>query len=47
LSKLGRVGRYTEAGPGPVGAVMAVEFELNGQQFGALNGIQPNVAGHG
>jgi predicted 3-demethylubiquinone-9 3-methyltransferase (glyoxalase superfamily) len=37
-SKLGRVGRYTEAGRGPVGAVMAVEFELNGQQFVALNG---------
>jgi predicted 3-demethylubiquinone-9 3-methyltransferase (glyoxalase superfamily) len=37
-SKLGRVGRYTEAGPGPAGAVMAVEFELNGQKFAALNG---------
>ena len=37
-SKLGRVGRYTEAGPGPVGAVLIVEFELNGQKFVALNG---------
>jgi len=37
-SKLGRVGRYTDAGPGPAGAVMAVEFELNGQKFVALNG---------
>ncbi len=37
-SKLGRVGRYTEAGPGPAGAVMAVEFELSGQKFVALNG---------
>ncbi|HUY51127.1 MAG TPA: VOC family protein [Streptosporangiaceae bacterium] len=37
-SKLGRVGRYTEAGPGPAGSVMAVEFELNGQKFVALNG---------
>ncbi len=37
-SKLGRVGRYTEAGPGPAGTVMAVEFELNGQKFVALNG---------
>ena len=36
--KLGRIGRYTEAGPGPAGAVMTVEFELNGQQFLALNG---------
>ncbi len=37
-SKLGRVGRYTEAGPGPAGTIMAVEFELNGQKFVALNG---------
>jgi predicted 3-demethylubiquinone-9 3-methyltransferase (glyoxalase superfamily) len=37
-SKLCRVGRYTEAGPGPAGAVMVVEFELNGQKFVALNG---------
>jgi predicted 3-demethylubiquinone-9 3-methyltransferase (glyoxalase superfamily) len=37
-SKLGRVGRYTEAGPGPAGSVLAVEFELNGQKFVGLNG---------
>ncbi|MGH3815337.1 MAG: VOC family protein, partial [Pseudonocardiaceae bacterium] len=37
-SKLGRVGRYTEAGPGPAGTVLTVEFELNGQKFVALNG---------
>ena len=37
-SELGRVYRYTEAGPGPEGSVMLVEFELNGQQFSALNG---------
>ena len=37
-SKLGRIGRYTEAGPGAPGAVMTVEFELNGQKFLALNG---------
>jgi predicted 3-demethylubiquinone-9 3-methyltransferase (glyoxalase superfamily) len=37
-SKLGRVGRYTEAGPRPAGSVMTVEFELNGQKFIALNG---------
>lgn len=37
-SKLGRVGRYTEAGPGQAGSVMVVEFELNGQKFVALNG---------
>jgi predicted 3-demethylubiquinone-9 3-methyltransferase (glyoxalase superfamily) len=37
-SKIGRVARYTEAGPGPAGAVVTVEFELNGQKFLALNG---------
>jgi predicted 3-demethylubiquinone-9 3-methyltransferase (glyoxalase superfamily) len=37
-SRLGRVDRYTEAGPEPAGAVMTVEFELNGQKFVALNG---------
>ena len=36
--QLGRVGRYTEAGPGPAGSVMAVEFEINGQRFVGLNG---------
>ena len=37
-SKIGRVHRHTEAGPGPAGSVMVVEFELNGQKFSALNG---------
>jgi predicted 3-demethylubiquinone-9 3-methyltransferase (glyoxalase superfamily) len=37
-SRIGRIGRYTEAGPGPAGSVMTVEFELNGQKFVALNG---------
>jgi predicted 3-demethylubiquinone-9 3-methyltransferase (glyoxalase superfamily) len=37
-AKIGAVHRYTEAGPGPVGSVMLVEFELNGQKFSALNG---------
>jgi predicted 3-demethylubiquinone-9 3-methyltransferase (glyoxalase superfamily) len=36
--KLGRVGRYTEAGPGRPGSVVTVEFEINGQKFLALNG---------
>ena len=27
-SKLGKVSRYTEAGPGPAGSVVTVEFEL-------------------
>ena len=37
-SKRGRVMRHNEAGPGPVGSVMAVEFEINGQKFLGLNG---------
>jgi predicted 3-demethylubiquinone-9 3-methyltransferase (glyoxalase superfamily) len=37
-SKLGRISRYTEAGPGPAGSVLTVELELNGQRFVALNG---------
>jgi predicted 3-demethylubiquinone-9 3-methyltransferase (glyoxalase superfamily) len=37
-SSLGRIRRYTDAGPGPAGSVMLVEFELNGQKFSALNG---------
>ncbi|MEY9943514.1 VOC family protein [Kitasatospora sp. GAS1066B] len=37
-SKLGRITRYTEAGPGPAGGVLVVEFELNGQKFIGLNG---------
>ncbi|MEV7560058.1 VOC family protein [Streptomyces sp. NPDC089795] len=36
--KLGRIGRYTEAGPGPADSVMVVEFEINGQRFIGLNG---------
>ena len=37
-SELGRVHRTTEAGPGPAGSVLLVEFELNGQKFSGLNG---------
>ncbi|KIF01355.1 3-demethylubiquinone-9 3-methyltransferase [Streptomyces sp. RSD-27] len=33
-----RTGRYTDAGPGPAGEVMVVEFEINGQRFIGLNG---------
>jgi predicted 3-demethylubiquinone-9 3-methyltransferase (glyoxalase superfamily) len=42
-SRIGRVSRYTEAGPGPAGSVMVVEFELNGQKFIALNGGPANA----
>ena len=37
-SKVGGVTRYGEAGPGPKGSVMTASFELEGQQFTALNG---------
>ncbi len=37
-SKIGRVTRFSEEGPGPAGAVMAVTFQLDGQDFMALNG---------
>ena len=37
-SKIGSVSRYGEGGPGPQGSVMSATFELNGQEFMALNG---------
>jgi predicted 3-demethylubiquinone-9 3-methyltransferase (glyoxalase superfamily) len=37
-SKILNVARYGEAGPGPNGSVMTVEFELDGQRVIALNG---------
>lgn len=37
-SKLGKISRYGETGPGPKGSVMTVAFELDGQHFTALNG---------
>ena len=37
-SKAGRIRRYGEAGPGPKGAVMSATFQLDGQEFMALNG---------
>jgi predicted 3-demethylubiquinone-9 3-methyltransferase (glyoxalase superfamily) len=37
-SKVLTVSRYGEAGPGPSGTVMTAEFELEGQEFVALNG---------
>ena len=37
-SKVGRVTRYGDAGPGPKGTVMSVTFQLEGQDFYALNG---------
>lgn len=37
-SKVGKLRRYGEAGPGPKGTVMSAEFQLEGQDFIALNG---------
>ena len=37
-SKIAGVTRYGEQGPGPKGSVMVVTFELDGQEFCALNG---------
>jgi predicted 3-demethylubiquinone-9 3-methyltransferase (glyoxalase superfamily) len=37
-SKVKGVTRYGDAGPGPKGSVMTASFELEGQQFTALNG---------
>ena len=37
-SQIGNITRYGEAGPGPKGAVMSATFQLDGQEFIALNG---------
>lgn len=37
-SKMGTVNRYGDNGPGPKGTVMIATFQIDGQQFIALNG---------
>ena len=37
-SKIGHVRRYGDGGPGPKGAVMTAAFQIEGQEFMALNG---------
>ena len=37
-SKIGKVARYPEGSPGPAGSVMTVAFQIEGQDFLALNG---------
>jgi len=37
-SKILNISRYGEAGPGPEGQALTVSFELDGQEFTALNG---------
>ena len=37
-SQVGDIARYGDTGPGPKGQVMTAEFQIEGQQFTALNG---------
>jgi len=37
-SRILGITRYGESGPGPAGSVMTVAFEIEGQEFTALNG---------
>jgi predicted 3-demethylubiquinone-9 3-methyltransferase (glyoxalase superfamily) len=37
-SKIGEIQRYGDAGPGPKGSVMTIRFQIEGQEFMALNG---------
>ncbi|HUC37456.1 MAG TPA: VOC family protein [Acidimicrobiales bacterium] len=37
-SRVLQVTRYSEGGPGPAGSVMTIHFELDGNEFVALNG---------
>lgn len=37
-SKIGSVSRYGEGGPAPAGTVISATFQLEGQEFMALNG---------
>jgi predicted 3-demethylubiquinone-9 3-methyltransferase (glyoxalase superfamily) len=37
-SKVGTITRYGDGGPGPKGTVMSATFQLDGQEFFALNG---------
>ncbi|HEV8115362.1 MAG TPA: VOC family protein [Acidimicrobiales bacterium] len=37
-SRVTEVTYYSEAGPGPAGSVLTVSFELDGQEYTAING---------
>jgi len=37
-SKVGKITRYGDAGPGPKGSAMGINFQLEGQEYYALNG---------
>jgi predicted 3-demethylubiquinone-9 3-methyltransferase (glyoxalase superfamily) len=43
-SKIDEVNRYGDAGPGPKGEVMTIEFTLEGSEFMALNNFGPRNA---
>jgi predicted 3-demethylubiquinone-9 3-methyltransferase (glyoxalase superfamily) len=43
--KVGNITRYGEAGPGPKGSVMTVEFELDGQMEAMLKMKKIDIAG--
>ena len=43
-SKVGNIARYGEAGPGRKGSVMSVTFQIEGQDFIALNDCQSQEA---
>jgi predicted 3-demethylubiquinone-9 3-methyltransferase (glyoxalase superfamily) len=42
-SKVVNMVRYGEKGPGPAGMVMTATFQINGQEFMALNGGNQNI----
>lgn len=37
-SKINNISHYTDAGPRPAGTVLTVDFELDGQEYTAING---------
>jgi predicted 3-demethylubiquinone-9 3-methyltransferase (glyoxalase superfamily) len=39
-SKIANISRFGEGGPGPAGEAIAVDFELEGRSFTALNGAR-------
>ncbi len=41
-SRILNTANYGEAGPGPIGSVMTIHFELDGNEFVALNGGPEN-----
>jgi predicted 3-demethylubiquinone-9 3-methyltransferase (glyoxalase superfamily) len=46
-SKITNLSRYGEAGPLPAGTVMVAEFEIEGQEFMAINGGNTEAAPSG